>query len=327
MREFLLFAGLAALVLALVAAIKGSLPPGLRISHKQAAAIMAASFVVLLAGAAMADPLPTGTSGESESTPSPVPSLSAPPDPVLSPSPLPIPSPKPSPIVRPPSPQPPARPGAIPPEAQEAVVVRHVDGDTIWAEGGTLPAAAVSKIRLLEIDTPESGDCFSPEASAFLRAELPIGSKIYLLADKDDKDQYGRFLRYIWKPNGEFFNDKAVRQGFAKAVLYAPNDRYISQMRAAEAEAKSAKRGLWAACQAAAPAPVPPPPVPQAPVSVPVPVPPPAAGCDASYPDFCIPPGPPDLDCADVSERRFTVLAPDPHGFDGNKDGVGCQSD
>jgi micrococcal nuclease len=40
----------------------------------------------------------------------------------------------------------------------------------------------------------------------------------------------------------------------------------------------------------------------------------------------CIPPSPPDLDCADVSFRRFRVLAPDPHRFDLNHDGVGCES-
>ena len=47
--------------------------------------------------------------------------------------------------------------------------------------------------------------------------------------------------------------------------------------------------------------------------------------CDASYPDVCIPPAPPDLDCGDVSYRRFTVLPPDPHGFDGDQNGVGCE--
>jgi hypothetical protein len=48
--------------------------------------------------------------------------------------------------------------------------------------------------------------------------------------------------------------------------------------------------------------------------------------CDASYPDFCIPPPPPDLNCSDIAQKNFTVLQPDPHGFDGNKDGVGCES-
>jgi hypothetical protein len=42
----------------------------------------------------------------------------------------------------------------------------------------------------------------------------------------------------------------------------------------------------------------------------------PARDCDPAYPDFCIPPPPPDLDCGDVNGRNFTVLAPDRHGFD-----------
>jgi hypothetical protein len=49
--------------------------------------------------------------------------------------------------------------------------------------------------------------------------------------------------------------------------------------------------------------------------------------CSSAYPDFCIPPPPPDLDCADVAPHtNFTVRSPDPHGFDGDHDGVGCES-
>ena len=52
--------------------------------------------------------------------------------------------------------------------------------------------------------------------------------------------------------------------------------------------------------------------------------------CDPSYPDVCIPPPPPDLDCADIPYRNFRVLwdvpDPDPHHFDGDHDGVGCES-
>jgi parallel beta-helix repeat protein len=47
--------------------------------------------------------------------------------------------------------------------------------------------------------------------------------------------------------------------------------------------------------------------------------------CDSSYPEVCIPPYPPDLNCGDISDRRFAVLPPDPHGFDWNKDGIGCE--
>jgi hypothetical protein len=48
--------------------------------------------------------------------------------------------------------------------------------------------------------------------------------------------------------------------------------------------------------------------------------------CDSSYPDVCIPPPPPDLNCADVSGKRFSVQGSDPHGFDRDNDGVGCES-
>lgn len=47
--------------------------------------------------------------------------------------------------------------------------------------------------------------------------------------------------------------------------------------------------------------------------------------CDPSYPTVCIPPPPPDLDCKHIPYRRFKVLPPDPHGFDGNHDGIGCE--
>jgi micrococcal nuclease len=61
------------------------------------------------------------------------------------------------------------------------------------------------------------------------------------------------------------------------------------------------------------------------------PPPPPSGGkCAASYPDECIPPPPPDLDCGQIPYRNFRVLwnvpDPDPHHFDGDRDGIGCES-
>lgn len=47
--------------------------------------------------------------------------------------------------------------------------------------------------------------------------------------------------------------------------------------------------------------------------------------CDLSYPDVCIPPYPPDLDCGDIPYKNFRVLPPDPHGFDRDNDGIGCE--
>jgi hypothetical protein len=48
--------------------------------------------------------------------------------------------------------------------------------------------------------------------------------------------------------------------------------------------------------------------------------------CDSSYPDVCIPHSPPDLDCGEIGYSNFRVIPPDPHRFDGDKDGIGCES-
>ena len=51
------------------------------------------------------------------------------------------------------------------------------------------------------------------------------------------------------------------------------------------------------------------------------------ANCDSSYPDVCIASPPPDLDCNDVVDKSFKVVPPDPHGFDSEGDGIGCEAD
>ncbi len=48
--------------------------------------------------------------------------------------------------------------------------------------------------------------------------------------------------------------------------------------------------------------------------------------CDLSYPDVCIASYPPDLDCGEIGYSNFKVVPPDPHRFDGDKDGIGCES-
>jgi hypothetical protein len=63
----------------------------------------------------------------------------------------------------------------------------------------------------------------------------------------------------------------------------------------------------------------------------PPPPPPPSGGkCAASYPTVCIPPPPPDLNCGDIPYRNFRVRwdvpDPDPHHFDGDRDGIGCET-
>lgn len=47
--------------------------------------------------------------------------------------------------------------------------------------------------------------------------------------------------------------------------------------------------------------------------------------CDPSYPDFCIPAYSADLDCGQIPYQNFRVSSPDRHGFDQDKDGIGCE--
>lgn len=146
-------------------------------------------------------------------------------------------------------------PQGVPPDAQAGVVEKIVDGDTIWVRidepGGPLAANATHKVRLLEIDTPETVapnqpvECGGPEASAFAARRMPVGSTVHLVADRQDTDQYDRFLRYVWTEEGAFFNLDAVRTGHARAVLFQPNDAYIEVLRTAEARARSEGLGLW----------------------------------------------------------------------------------
>ncbi|HSB49781.1 MAG TPA: hypothetical protein VLC72_00425 [Nitrosopumilaceae archaeon] len=59
--------------------------------------------------------------------------------------------------------------------------------------------------------------------------------------------------------------------------------------------------------------------------SVKSPIPEKKSGCEPSYPDVCIPVYPPDLDCDEIEFSDFRVSGTDPHGFDSDKDGIGCE--
>ena len=212
-----------------------------------------------------------------------------------------------------------------------------VDGDTVRlraAEAGpVLPVEEEVRVRLLEIDAPETQhpirgvECFGAEATAWVEELLTPGTTVLALPDVEPRDRFDRELLYLWLEDGTFVNESLIRSGHAVAVLYEPNDRYIDRLRAAEADARAEGAGLWSACpeQTASGAPSPsrtpaPSPTATAPVT------PGREGCDPAYPGVCIPPSPPDLDCADVPFRRFEVLPPDPHRFDGGGDGVGCEA-
>ena len=214
------------------------------------------------------------------------------------------------------------------------VVDRIIDGDTIRCGG--------ERVRLLSIDSPEEGQGpFGRAAHAFLEAILPPGSEAQLATDVEVRDRYDRLLAYVYLSDGRMVNRMMVRQGFAVPLVVPPNVRHVEAIRAAADSARAARLGLWSvdafaclpqdfrdgACGIAATEPganategVEPVPrgiLPLAGGS--------RAGCATSYPDVCIPPPPPDLDCGDVAFRRFRVTGGDPHRMDGDHDGMACE--
>jgi micrococcal nuclease len=211
----------------------------------------------------------------------------------------------------------------MPDNLPAARVVDVVDGDTLVVQQNGQEA----RVRLIGLDTPESVhpnrpvECFGREASAQLK-DLVEGQRVRLEADatQNDADRYGRLLRYVWLPDGHLVNQTMIAQGYGFEYTYRTPYIYQEQFKQAEREAREQQRGLWSdttcggeqrpADATAAPKQPPPTSAPE---------------CDPAYPDVCIPSPPPDLDCGDVEYRRFRVLPPDPHNFDGNGDGVACE--
>ena len=84
---------------------------------------------------------------------------------------------------------------------EEAELTGITDGDTIWVRLN----GEKEKIRLLEINTPESvhsdesrNTTFGEEASDYMKSLLEGVDTLYLTRDETDRDQYGRLLRMVW---------------------------------------------------------------------------------------------------------------------------------
>ena len=195
-------------------------------------------------------------------------------------------------------------------------------------DGDTLTLTNSQRIRLLQIDTPElgSGECYSRAARTELLSLAPLGSLAGLESDArlDQRDRYGRLLRYVWR-KGKNVNVELVRRGAATPYFYGGDrGKYADTLMAAAKLAKANKRGLWKACPGTKLDPYGP--VTTTRSGPPASKPPASGKCDPSYRGVCIPPYPPDLDCDDVPSSDFSVVGSDPHGFDGDGDGVGCES-
>lgn len=203
-----------------------------------------------------------------------------------------------------------------------ALVTGVTDGDTLTINAQNQNIT----VRLACIDAPETQQPGGKNAAAFLSQLAPVGSSVTIVPVA--RDQYGRVVGVVFGKDNRGgnvnVNLKLVENGHAvvyqQYLINCPSSR--QDLVTAEASAKQRRQNFWnqanpcmpwdfrqGNCSTAA-----------------APEPQQQGRCDPSYPDVCIPPAPPDLDCGDISERRFRVTGNDPHGFDGDNDGIGCES-
>ncbi len=145
-------------------------------------------------------------------------------------------------------------------EKQAYLVKKVNDGDTFEVEidGKT------EKVRMLGIDTPEKWDSDKFERdqqrtgkdretikklgtlSSDFTTRLIGGKKVILQPDTkgDDKDKYGRLLRYVYLEDGTFVNLKIVEEGYANAYRKF-NVTKQNEFIQAERDAREKKKGLW----------------------------------------------------------------------------------
>ena len=116
-------------------------------------------------------------------------------------------------------------------------VVSISDGDTFTAINKD---NLQLKIRIFGIDAPEKKQAYGNKSKEFL-SSLIFGKSISI--DVQSKDGYGRYLAYVYSPEGKDVSLLMIHEGMAwHFTKYDNNEVY----EAAQAGAKKAKRGLWA---------------------------------------------------------------------------------
>ncbi|HYO40073.1 MAG TPA: thermonuclease family protein [Nocardioidaceae bacterium] len=186
------------------------------------------------------------------------------------------------------------------PRVRRFVVARVVDGDTVELVGG-------QDVRIVGVDTPERGDCGYDEATAAME-RLVLGRRVRLTVSDEDRDRYGRLLRYV-DVGAVDAGLRQIQAGLAVA-RYDSRDGYGRHPREARYVATD-RRVPDRTCRR-----------PRSLVGQPR-TSRPTQGCAAGY-SPCLPVAP-DLDCADV-RGAVRVTGDDEYGLDRDGDGLGCDS-
>jgi len=129
-------------------------------------------------------------------------------------------------------------------------------------DGDTLLVEPVGKVRLLGIDTPESKDSardryylenfalsrpilrqIARQAKAFV-IDNAKGKQVRLHLGNTEKDQYGRYLAYLYLPDGKMLNRQLLKKGLA-SVFRRYQFAHKKDFLTLEKIAQQQQLGLW----------------------------------------------------------------------------------
>ena len=114
-----------------------------------------------------------------------------------------------------------------------------VDGDTVHS--------GKVWVRLVQINTPERGECGYQQAKDYTQKFLKLNSNLVLTKDRnlDSFDEYGRALGYLTKGNRNL-NLELVKYGYAKPYFYqGMRGKYAQQIENYARQAKAKRLGVW----------------------------------------------------------------------------------
>ena len=119
----------------------------------------------------------------------------------------------------------------------EGKVIGIKDGDTFEVLYDSIP----ERVRLAEIDCPEKSQPFGKNARQYA-SELCFG-KTVTVTSSGKRDRYKRVVGTITTTEGINVNEELVKAGLAWHYEQYSDNKELSLI---EAEARQAKRGLWA---------------------------------------------------------------------------------
>lgn len=115
-------------------------------------------------------------------------------------------------------------------------VVAVKDGDTVEV----MRSGKAVRVRLAEIDAPESRQDYGTQAKKFL-SSLVFGKTVAVSVT--DVDRYGRLVAHIELSDGRDANRELLKAGWAWWYRQYSKDAELGKL---QDEARAARRGLWA---------------------------------------------------------------------------------